>query len=182
MTISQQTRLNAMGRALEYMLEQIGDEPTSTFHIGVTDAPVADLPNTTWVELAEAGLVQRRRVIGGPCAQYEFTPHGWLAAHDVTGALQSDKVRQRGQILAAALKGYVKGRAQHDKAMVDLRTLAGETGIPDGWLLNALKSGLLQKLIPDKKMNAFWETTSRSVRIPSTFGQPHLSVDDKIVG
>lgn len=168
-----------MGRALEYMLEQIGDEPTSTFHIGVTDAPVADLPNTTWVELAEAGFVQRRSVIGGPCAQYEFTPHGWLAAHDLTGALRSEKVMKRAQTLAATLKGYVKGRAQHDKAMVDLRSLAGETGIADGWLLNALKGGLLQKLFPDQKMNAFWETTSRSVRVPSTFGQRLLDNDQE---
>lgn len=172
MTISQQTRLDAMGRALEYMLEQIGDEPTTTFHIGVTDAPVADLPNTTWIELSEALMVKRRKIIGGPCAQYEFTEHGWMVAHKVTGAIDTNRVRQRGQTLVAALKGYAKGRGQ--EGFVELRTLSGETGIPDGWILNAVKSGLLQEMFPTKKMNARWDPRSRWVRIPETFGQSHL--------
>lgn len=41
-----------------------------------------------------------------------------------------------------------------------------------GWVLNLLKSGLLQEMFPSKQMNAYWEKTTASVRVPQTFDMP----------
>jgi len=45
-------------------------------------------------------------------------------------------------------------------------------GLPFGWVSNVLKAGLLQDMFPDKRMNARWDSGSRVIRVPVTFGMP----------
>jgi hypothetical protein len=172
MTISADTRRDAMIRALAYMLERIGDESVSRFAIPISEGPLADLPDTTWTELAEAGLVQRH-MVHNPPVRYEFTHEGWVEAHKLTGALDSDEVQSRCQRLAAALKAYVKGRGQHGDVFVHYQSLASQADVPVWWMINAVRSGLLQEAFPGKKMNARW--ADGNVRIPPSFGMPHLT-------
>ena len=41
-----------------------------------------------------------------------------------------------------------------------------------GWTLNVLNSELLQRMFPDKRMNAYWQKRTASVRVRVTFGMP----------
>lgn len=171
MTISAEKRVDAMSRALAYMLERIGDESVARFTIPISEGLLADLPDTTWTELTEAGLVQRHKVHNPP-VRYQFTLEGWVAAHKLTGALGSDEVQARCQRLAAALKGHVKGRGQHGDVFVYYQTLASHANVPVWWMINMIKSGLLQEAFPGKKMNARWDDAN--VRIPPSFGMAQL--------
>jgi len=68
-------------------------------------------------------------------------------------------------------KSLVDGRRAASDAFVSHHA-AQAAGFPVGWLLNALKSGLLQEMFPDKRMNAYWDARSKIVRVPVTFGMP----------
>jgi hypothetical protein len=171
MTISPDKRRAAMVRALAYMLERIGDECVPRFAIPISEGPLANLPDTTWIELTEAGLVQRHRVHNPP-VRYEFTHRGWAFAHKLTGALNSDEVQARCQRLVATLKGLVKGRGQHGDVFIHHEKLASQADVPGCWMINAIKSDLLQEVFPSKKMNARWD--DGNVRVPPSFGMPHL--------
>lgn len=99
-----------------------------------------------------------------------MTEQGWLEALRLRGGLEDPEVRCRAVNLVQALKRLIDGRDQIHDSFADERELAPSTGLPAGWIHNALKSGLLQELFPGDKMNVSYDYRSRCFRVPPTFG------------
>jgi hypothetical protein len=149
------------------MAADVGDAPLFDRYWDVTDPRFVDLLPTTWAELAEKGLTERRRVMGYHA--YHLTERGWLTGLDLNGTFSDPAFREKAVALVAFLKGQVKGRNAPTDAFIHPSHLPLE--LPFGFVLNALKSGLLQHMFPDKRMNARWDA-SKNIRVPITFGIP----------
>lgn len=149
------------------MAADVGDDALFKKHWDVTDPRFVDLLPTTWAELVEKGFAERRRIMNAH--QYHLTEQGWLAGLELNDAFDDGAFRKRAVALVAFLKGHVKGRNPPTDALVHPSHLPPE--LPFGFVLNALKSGLLQRMFPDKRMNARWDPT-KNIRIPITFGMP----------
>jgi len=77
------------------MASKVGDAPLWGVHWAVNNEPaLKDLISTTWAELLERGLVERRRVLGGG-PQYHLTEAGWVAGLRLNGTLGEQSFRDR---------------------------------------------------------------------------------------
>jgi hypothetical protein len=79
-----------------------------------------------------------------------MTAWGWLRGLELTGRLSAQSTAERAIVLIRALKAKVKGRIDHHREVVDAPELAAETGLPCGWVHNALTSNLLDALYPNR--------------------------------
>jgi hypothetical protein len=155
--------------ALRVMAAEAGDEPLWAVYWRVSDTPtMAALLPTTLPELEEEGYVRSEPMMGGVDNWY-LTEEGWIRGLELNGSLKDPAFRQRVYDLVTYLKGTVS-RGDADDALLDAREIQAETGIPDGWVLNAVKSDLLSRLVPDKKMNAWHDARNHLIRVPPTFG------------
>lgn len=168
MTISRERRYRDQASAIRTIAADVGDAALFEKHWAVADPRFAELVPTTWVELEEKSLIRRRRIMSvGP--QYHLTEDGWLEGLRLIGALQDPSFRERVVNLIQFFKGTIAGRRETADAIIHYSRLP--QGMPFGFVLNALKSGLLQHMFPDKRMNAYWDAT-KNIRVPVTFGMP----------
>jgi hypothetical protein len=88
----------------------------------------------------------------------------------LNGTLNEEAFRVRCIELIKFLKSPIEGRQGISPGFVHYRTLPPD--FPFGWVLNVLKSGLLQEMFPSKRMNAYWDKATASVLVPQTFDMP----------
>lgn len=98
--------------------------------------------------------------------QFQSTAHGWLAALHTREALGDQDLRERAIRLIRFLKAQIKGRPVPHDLPVSHHQAVGETCIPFPWILRALDSGLLQALFPADRMTAYWDRSSKIIRVP----------------
>lgn len=88
-----------------------------------TDPKFSDIAPTTWVELAEKGLIARSHVRNA--ARYLLTEAGWLAGLETNGALDDEKFRARCVELVQLCKSLIKGRDSEWPVRVYYKDLPG---------------------------------------------------------
>ena len=144
MTVSSERREADIEKCLLRMADSIGDGYYFEQLFAVKDFD--DILPTTWRELEEHGFVQGKHAFGNP--QYQLTAHGWIEALRLRAGLDDPELRRRAIVLVQALKTIVDGRDQIHDSLADERQLAPSSGLPAGWIHNAMKAGLLQELFP----------------------------------
>jgi hypothetical protein len=169
MTMSRDRRLEDQAAALRTMMSDMGDEDFAHKAWDVKDPRFENLARTTWAELKEKGLIAARHQIGAE--EYRLTEAGWIVGLRLTEAFTDPEFRARCIALVKYLKSAVDGRRQPTDAFIWHHDLPA-AGFPVGWVLNVLKSDLLQEMFVDKRMNAYWDERGRSIRVPVTFGMP----------
>jgi hypothetical protein len=174
MSHSDEARRSDKRRTLIAMLREIGDHRVTHVHFTGTDPEVKDTFQTTWRELLDDGLIDDSNSVMGQ-ARYRITAAGWLRALMWSGDVDGSAVRERCTRLAQALKRVVKGRKSHYDEFADVGTIAAESGLPDGWIVNAIKARLLGVVFPDDRWDAHMDGKSpTTIRISPTFGLNHL--------
>jgi hypothetical protein len=133
-----------------------------------------DWLNTTWLELQDAALIDDEPSSFAE-TKYQLTPRGWLVGLRMSGALASPAIVDRAGRLAGALKSHVKGRGESHDGLATFIEIVQTTGLPEGWVFNALTAGLLEEMFPSKVMRVRIENgVSPSIWIPQTFGLNRL--------
>jgi hypothetical protein len=135
----------------------------------VSDARFASVPTTTWLELKDHKRVKPVAHIDGPA--YRLTGSGWVDGLDGGGLLQGPRVLERVEAVIRALKAHVAGRVYHHDPLIELATLAVNSGQTAEWCFNVVHSGLLRRWFPNRRMNAYWDETVGGIRVPATFGR-----------
>jgi hypothetical protein len=166
LTVSLDRRNEYIKKALLMMAGEIGDDYCYGWVFPVKDH--SDILPTTWRELEDQGLVRPMHTFGNP--QFQLTEHGWREAVVVSGQVADAAMIARAVRLVQALKALVDGRNQIHDSRADERDMSVQTGLPAGWIHNAIKSGLLQQMFPKDMMNAYFDAPGRCFRVPPTFG------------
>ncbi len=144
------------------MLRLLGDRAIDVTLFDPSDSDLAGVLRTTWEELLGAEYVEQ---IG---TRYRLTPKGWLVAIEASrGAASKEHQERLGRVLAA-MKKRVKGREEPD--VVELRTLAQQSGEPEGWIFNVVDSRASSSL-QSGRVGASWfgNERGRLVEIPVNF-------------
>ena len=168
MTLSPERRTTDQETALRIMAADVGDAALFQVEWPKADPRFADLAATTWPQLHERGLVTRSPVQNE--LRYALTEAGWIAGLRLNGTLDDQAFRARCVAFIQFLKSLIRGRQGDWPARIHWQKLPVD--FPFGWVLNVLKSGLLQDMFPKKQMNAYWDKASASVRVPQTFDLP----------
>ena len=168
MTLSPGRRTADQELALRIMAADVGDVALFSKEWPSADPRFANLAPTTWAQLQERGLVTRSPVQNE--LRYLLTEAGWITGLRMNGTLDEEAFRRRCVAFIKFLKGLIKGRQGEWPSRIHYQKLPAD--FPFGWVLNVLKSGLLQEMFPSKQMNAYWEKATASVRIPQTFDMP----------
>ena len=171
MTISERDRLAAVEQALGTMLDDLGERPFETVRFEIGRDPYRSLPQTTWEELRGFGYVEAAYAIGSPA--FRLTGAGWIAALKASGSWESDALEDRAVRLRAALKDVAKGRPL-EGAFTSLAQLRAATDLPEGWLISALRSRLLQARWTWDHLDVDLERGLRHIRVPARFGSKRL--------
>ena len=174
MTLSENTRRVSMDVALQRMLEDLAERMFDEPRYEVDSDRYRDIPHTTWLELQGRHYVQAAHV--GGSAGYRLTPTGWVAALKASAAFDTPAQRESAICLRAALKDVVKGRPLTG-AITDYRSLAARSGLPFNWIVNALRSRLLQLLWREDHLDVAFEHGDRTIRVPARFGSRRLDYE-----
>jgi hypothetical protein len=174
MSVSDDRRREEKRRALCSILERLGDRCVLEYSVEPTDLEYVDVLQTTWRELLDDGLIDDQLSTMGRSV-FRLTCYGWLRALTLSNEIDSAETRVRCTKLARALKAVVKGRSSYHDEFVSIETLARNTGLPDGWIFNAIKSRLLGMVFPNDRWDAQIDEKRRNdVRVSPTFGLNHL--------
>jgi hypothetical protein len=163
-TISVADRKAAMQRVLVRLAELCGDYRRLRF--GPADLVPANPLPTTLAELEEAHLVKLVVFESGP-EPYALTDEGWFQAQRAAGHFDSAAFNDRRARVRAAMKRAVVGR--RDDALLRWDELASTSEVPEGWLWNILKCGVLHRL--DRKRRYWMRFEDGVLHVPATFGQ-----------
>src|SRR5271157_612163 len=176
MTVADSDRRTDAEKLLTLLLEQLGDNAIDIQLFNSNDSAFAAFLNTSWSELEASEFIVSTPV--PPSFYYRMTAVGWIEALVRRGFLDDESVNKRVGLLAAALKRRVKGRAT--SAAVSLDIVAQETGIPSGWVFNAIDSRLLNRI--SLRRDAFWLEGARGrlIAIPQDFGVAEIDLFDDI--
>lgn len=151
---------------LTRFLDAAGDGDAVRIVFEPKDPQFTDTIPTSWVHLADQGYLNPVHTFGNPA--YQFTAFGWLRAMELSGRLTSRLTAERAQLLIKAIKARVE-REGHVPVLIDSRDVAAETGLPEGWVHNALTSDLLHELYPDRGYSVASDGVNM-FRAPATFG------------
>ena len=158
MTLSPERRTADQEKALRIMAADVGDDALFNKEWPAVDPRFANLAPTTWVQLQERGLVTRSPIQNE--LRYLLTEAGWIEGLRLNGTLDEEAFRARCIDFIKFLKSLIKGRQGESPARIHNQKLPAH--FPFGWVLNVLKSGLLQEMFPTKQMNAYCLPTDRS--------------------
>ncbi len=175
MTLSKRERLENSEAALKLMFENLGDDPINQRAFVSSDPSFEQaILRTTWEDLMRNGFVfKMAETIGSRI--YQLTSKGWLACLEATGASNSEEFMRRIGRLLAAMKGYVKGRADHK--LITPWELAAQCKEPFGWVFNVIDSGASQSL-NSGRIGATWYKGERGrlIQIPVDFNMEPIDV------
>lgn len=164
MTLSAKGRQNYLYNAFEKILSELKDFAIDTYFFNPTIVPLNNFPLTTWADMREEGWITNHDVNGVQC--FRLTGIGWLEALRVTEWLYNDEYTRRMGIIAAALKNKVKTR--NSDVTIPLKTITDESGLPEGWIFNAIDSRLIEERW--KRYSGYWLEKGRLLFIPANCG------------
>jgi hypothetical protein len=167
-TYSEQDQKKNISLAFHLMMERLDDRSIVATLFCLDREPFSNIYNTTWKELEIQHWIEKLEIDGQPC--YRFTGSGWLEALYQIGLFRDEALKNRMGGYEAILKSHVKGRRQ-DKVML-FDELVRETGLHEGWVFNAIESGLLQRSYGIH--DATWVDRGFLVKIPLNFGMKRI--------
>jgi hypothetical protein len=169
MTMAIRERQENHRLAFRLLIQELGDRAIETKLFDSTAEPFASqIIRTTWEEIVRAEYVE---AVGA--RQYRLTAKGWVAGLEITELAQSREYEARLGRLFAAMKAHVKPR--ETSAIVDLATLAVESGEPVGWIFNVIDS---KASTTTKRTGAGWYAGERGglVEIPVDFNLEPIDI------
>ncbi len=172
MTIADSDRRTDAEKLLGALLEALGEDAIDTRLFDPNSPEFDSFLRTSWSELETSEFVASASV--PPSFFYRLTPSGWVEALLRRGFLDDEGVKSRLAGLAATLKGKVKGRTA--SAVVDLDSLARESGIPAGWIFNAVDSRLINRAHRRRDASWFEGARGRLVVVPADFGMTEIDL------
>jgi hypothetical protein len=168
MTFSQENQKDNVSLAFREMMAELGDGSVALILFDPNREPFRVIYQTTWKELIDQGWLEEHEV--ELQTRYRLKGAGWIEGLWRVGAYKDQTLEQKMSGLAATLKEYVKGRERD--VVVLFHKLVERTGLPEGWVFNAIESSLLSKLW--NMRDASWEERGTLVRIPLNFGMKLL--------
>lgn len=163
MTLSPQRLSDDRDSLLTRLVADVGDDDVDAHAFERADW--GGLP-ASWATLMDEGLVRPVADVGADAGA--LTPAGWLRGLELSATVESEAFNARIVQLLAGLKGACD-RSVPRASLLQVQTIAPTVGLPVGWVLNVVRSGLLARLFPDREMGVYWDPGSRGLRIPSTF-------------
>jgi hypothetical protein len=174
MSVSDVERRQDKHRTLCLIREQLGDRYVWQYGVEPTDPGFTDVLPTTWRELLDDGLIDDK-LSSMNRSVFRLTTYGWLRALTLSNEVDSPESRERCTRLARALKAVVKGRSSHYDAFISIAALASNAELPEGWVGNAIKAGLLGVVFPKDRWDAQIDQKTRNlVRVSPTLGLNYL--------
>ena len=168
MTLSPQTREEAVRQALTLLLQRVGDESFDVCPIFYSDAPFVQIPRTTWYELRDRGWVNPLRKT--PHLGCTLSGSGWIQALEVTGRIDAHDFLDRLKRLTSTLKNVVKGRNADE--YVKTRGVASAIGTSPQFVFNVIESRLIDHHF--RIYGAEWSDRPHVIRVPLNFGMHPL--------
>lgn len=163
MSLSKKDREENIVMALRLMMQELGEPYEWQEHDSTTEK-FAEVYRTTWEEMAERNLVKAHSF-----CRYWLTGAGWIAGLKVTGQFHNPQFQEKAGRLSRALKAKVKGG--RDWGSADRTELAGETGLSEFFIYDAIDSRLLRAMF--NRIDAAWSEGDKMknyVDIPPRFG------------
>jgi hypothetical protein len=176
MSVSDEERRDQKRTVLLQMLDDVGEHDVRQMHVTAGEPDYAEILPTTWRELLDDRLVDDELSVMA-AARFRLTTHGWIRALMVSKKVDEPAFRDRCTRLARAMKAVVKGRESHYDGFAHVRELAVASGLPEGWICNAIRGRLLQRVFPKDRWDA--EYDQQMIRISPTFGLNHLGTEDE---
>jgi len=166
--------------ALKKLLLELGDGRVTERWFDVEeDEEFAAIAASTWESLERHGLVRRGR--GARRRTYRLTDEGWVAALEVAGVRYSQEFRQRCETLVAYFASQLRLQAMPRRALVSPHRLEAD-GFASGWVINIVRNGVLQRVFPDRSVDAQWDPSLQNVRVPLGFGVRSSRRADTLTG
>lgn len=163
MTLSPQRLSDDREVLLTRLVAEVGDDDVDTHSFDRADW--GGLPSS-WATLTDEEFVRHVGDFGAGAGA--LTPAGWLRGLELSTAVESEEFKSRIVRLLAGLKSACD-RSVPRPSLLQFQSIAPTVGLPVGWVLNVVRSGLLARLFPDREMGVKWDPGSRGLRIPSTF-------------
>ena len=176
MSLSPELRRRAKEEALQLLLDELADGAIDCTVLTLPSQGIAELPQTTWTELEEEGLLQRDPDLEpGHC---RLTGAGWRAAIVCATNLKAVDLAGRLGRLAAYFKSRIKGRKA--TTQVDLKTAGRESGFSEEWIFNVVESNILE--IQFGRRGVHWHTQHRGrvIVVPESFGLERVPMNDSL--
>jgi hypothetical protein len=168
MTVSRNARIDNLANALKLMTQEVGENTMWSVFIDANKPEYQDILPTTWKD-----LVDRYMVKDHGWGRYQLTGRGWLKGVKLLDLPETPEFNQKMSQLAATLKSRVKGRQQ--EALVDVWTVAKESGVTVDFVWNAIESKLLDNCFSMKGASFNPNDQNRHyVIIPIDFGMEPL--------
>lgn len=170
MTHSADTLKANAEKALRLMWEHIGDRGHDELWFDPESADWSFVLPTTWARLTAQMYVNQSGL------EYQLDAFAWARAE---GRFSDPEVlAQRCHALRRALSGIVTANGRQDDMITDLRELHSLSGLPEGWIFNALRGVLLTSVFPDDECVVGEEHGGRAFRVPRNFGTPNFGIFD----
>jgi hypothetical protein len=166
MSHSDEQRLLNMQKALLIMLKELGNEPVWSKEFERDNEIFKDIFPTTWRELEERYLVKSQHTIGS--YRYGLTGHGWYTAIQAVWDDNKEMLDEWLGTLMAKLKDTVKGR--NENAYVYFDSFANETGLPIGFVYDAIESNLIEYQLSKKGAHWYEGRSGQEIEVPLDFG------------
>ncbi len=159
-----------MTKALLIMLDQLDGEAIYTREFEPQENLFRDIYKTTWPELEERYLIKPRHTIG--TQRYELTGDGWYKAMELIWDDNKDVLNQWLGMLMKALKDELNAR--DEDVWVDFEPFVIASGLPLGFVYNAIESNLIEIRLSKKGAHWYESQPGQTIEIPSRFGLPLL--------
>jgi hypothetical protein len=164
MTVPEKKQLENVNLALRALMAELNSGAISATFFDPKSSSFKEVLQTTWKELIDQGWLEGLELYGR--VHFRLTGSGWVEGLYRTDAATDPRLTGNLAVLAAVLKGYVKGR--DSDAIVEFSTLLRDSSLPSGWVFNAIDSNLFEKLW--RRRGAHWGERGILVAVPLNFG------------
>lgn len=171
MTISREDQIANRRTLMVRLVDAIGDDSVYQHPFNPDDPKFGDILATSWGHLRINNYVARAQGPNDRCCR--LTEIGWSRSIEETDRLEDPELTRRCGRLAAVFKGYVEAAQYKDDQNVRFQQLVEDSGLPLGWLLNAISGQLLTLKFkhPVRYWVVPWVVPGSLLRVPAVFGQ-----------
>jgi hypothetical protein len=139
-TVAKRDRDEDLKNAVRLIMADVGENWFALLFVDAEKEPYNAILPTTWRE-----MTRRRLVNDIGWNQYNLTALGWFYGVEILDLRNREPFRNQMSALSAALKRNVKETGRREDALVDIYTLAKESGVSENFVRNAIASRLLDK-------------------------------------
>lgn len=172
MTVSKLTLQKNLTDALILMVKTVGDTWLNSVSFNPLEPQFENILKTTWTDLENERYVTPNHEQDNE--YYTLLPKGWLKGIQEDNDSFQNRLHELSKALNAKIKGPVERKAVgRHRALAGTEELAKETGIPEGFICNAIDCDLIGVYL--KRKGAKWMDNSnrgKLICIPNNFGQP----------